>query len=692
MSSYNTFILKHWTEIESLWYSRISTEKILHFSYENYKGRPLPLYQIYSMLRSLTDKMDIIEIEKNNIYSVYREEYGSRISILEKEGGKKQEKVWSLYDGQVSIYISEKENNVNVYFKKDLLPTLLFVSQVDTMVLKLIHQTETIYSNSDFFELQHELKFLLITNKIIEERYKPLGISDLQWGKLIGNESSEYTVSRYCGGPKRWLIFSKTGIWFVNKEENEWNRIYDKEDPLLTGTIFEGELIPYEKRLENAPECLYWFIIMDCLARDADTTIGNEPHFIRMKESELFDETGINYNNSTLYVNSHTFISFYEPQEAFGVWKTLLDTKDAYGYKQDCLLFVKERANYEDTILKEWFSSININLYYKNKELFASNYNGDLIPFRGTDYYPMKIDMNIWLQENEIIQCKISEEKLIPIPFSGSLITIENIYQLKEKWNHFHNGEYVLKDTFIDGYDLQLYHTYQRKRKTILYSSIPSLYKKKILIIGDDTFYELPIRFDMVEKIDLILEKDISLVIGKDHLAENRSEIKIKDQCKQRNIPLHILSSNGDFLEMLEKENTWDIICIYSNIFLSFYWNRKNDQFWNIINKKERYLSLMFMDGNVLKETHDPAFSGFVINELTMVPYHMNFYRDYYTFTKETEKEKEKEKINYILPMKLFSIIKEGEQKRWDLGDEEELLHPQELFLSRMSRAGLYSI
>jgi hypothetical protein len=114
-----------------------------------------------------------------------------------------------------------------------------------------------------------------------------LHFRDLVYGGLVGNGENQYRVTVKADGVRKFLLFYQREVWLVHPAGEANRVIVNLPDDTLHGFIFEGELIPIEKRNfplgtdpnnrkkkldgtiadHDIPTNPYWFLIFDTIAK-----------------------------------------------------------------------------------------------------------------------------------------------------------------------------------------------------------------------------------------------------------------------------------------------------------------------------------------------------------------------------------------------------------------------------------------
>lgn len=229
-----------------------------------------------------------------------------------------------------------------------------------------------------------------------------LHFPDLVYGGIVGNDVNSYRVTLKVDGVRKFLVFYGREVWLVHAP-GEANKVIDSlPDTSLHGYIFEGELVPKDKRRypvgtdpsnpkwtllgtqtnDPVPRNPYWFLIFDVIARPpfgnfsagnlplGEKSIQLLPHFV--SQNELTESVGSNRStrsrmahaerlvrlqwvqsyfkseDSPLYLNTKKFRGFRSAADFFNVMSRIESERGsgAAPYEDDGYIFMPTRMPY----------------------------------------------------------------------------------------------------------------------------------------------------------------------------------------------------------------------------------------------------------------------------------------------------------------------------------------------------------
>lgn len=307
--------------------------------------------------------------------------------------------------------------------------------QLVTDVLHHIYETEMLYKKSEYDTIVSE--FNMLSGKVANKRpinkfdkdiiYNPrnLHYDDVVFGGLVGNPLTSYTVTYKADGIRKFLIFSKSGIWLIYPPYDA-TKLFGVNFDKFNGYVFDGELIPESQRKIGSPKQRYWFLVFDTISQPKTTVnsyfdpiIMDSPHKIRMAkaygELNMINEQLL---KSNMVVACKNFIeisgipTLYSqeiyPNILFNVMDRMETGKKDCAYLTDGYIFTpammsyrsgndklrlseRKLTNYADICKWKPADSITIDMIWdpSNKKLMVDNN----IPFAGTLNYPFDINV-----------------------------------------------------------------------------------------------------------------------------------------------------------------------------------------------------------------------------------------------------------------------------------------------------------
>jgi len=262
------------------------------------------------------------------------------------------------------------------------------LSNVITRILKVLHDTECIYTVENYNNIvsffnrtmrgssEQPIRRSSVINHKMLFQARNLNARDIVTGGLCNNEKYQYNVTVKADGERKLLVVHSTGVWLLMGPDQA-NLIFPFQEELLqklttntnrdpTGTILEGELIPFTNRKEKAPNTKYWFLIFDCLSRSTnrtdigDSSVQNLSHTDRLKWArqvkttlELLGSVSLANGQSLLTVNIKDFKGFDSASSLFEIIREMENRKEIgyYAYQDDGYIFTANNMpyNYRDT-------------------------------------------------------------------------------------------------------------------------------------------------------------------------------------------------------------------------------------------------------------------------------------------------------------------------------------------------------
>lgn len=94
----------------------------------------------------------------------------------------------------------------------------------------------------------------------------------------LENFMTQYSLCHKVDGFRKLLFIDTTGVWLLYPPY-QFNLVTRKQIPSLYGHIYDGELVPNEKRTAIAPKSKYFYVPFDTLATSDGTSVQKLPHF-----------------------------------------------------------------------------------------------------------------------------------------------------------------------------------------------------------------------------------------------------------------------------------------------------------------------------------------------------------------------------------------------------------------------------
>ena len=233
-------------------------------------------------------------------------------------------------------------------------------------ILKEVQDTFIVYGYPLQYQVINYLNRLLNTRQVngvdytILTQARNLHARDLVYGGLVGNRQTSYTVTAKADGIRKLLLFSPWGVWFI-MPPFEFNLISTSNYADFTGSVFDGELVPIERRImENgAPTTKYWYLVFDCLCDNGDLSVQNRPHGQRMMKAQFISnkiknvtptanpDNAIALLSKLLNFDTKDFRELRSPAQFFELMTLTLDNLKTLPYKNDGLMFTPENVSYQ---------------------------------------------------------------------------------------------------------------------------------------------------------------------------------------------------------------------------------------------------------------------------------------------------------------------------------------------------------
>ena len=367
----------------------------------------------------------------------------------------------------------------------------------------------------------------------METGYSPVKDKYFTGGRR--EQVTPYTVTHKADGMRFFLFVYKRNLWLLNPGVM-YIKVYgssvfpDVQEDFFTrnaGTILEGELIPEgsEFRIgQGAPSEKYWFIAYDILAKGGDKSVQKLPHMndvpqtgSRFRFAKAFTETFTqeltdmdismqtkDFRNFALRDNGNILVED-SPEVFFQTLERMFKEQEnsVPPYKTDGFIFTpaltpynlnQHKAPLQDRrltqipdickwkfakqITTDYAIQWNVDKTVLQLQVLHSWQKDTLIPFEGTDRYPLTSDLfdNTTLDKvrkyntGDILEFGIVAGKMVfekprpdkPVPNKEEIA--------KDNWELAHDP--ISKDT-LAGKDMVLFRKYHNKVKRSLYKTLP---------------------------------------------------------------------------------------------------------------------------------------------------------------------------------------------------------------------------
>jgi hypothetical protein len=175
-------------------------------------------------------------------------------------------------------------------------------------------------------------------NALVEPR--PLNITDMVYGGVVGNAETSYSVTIKADGERRLLCFDTTGIWLVYPFNN-YNLINRSKKPNI-GMVFDGELMA-KGDYNIDKEVAYFYVISDCIGYKGRSLV-NRPFRERLRIVQEFS-----IDNPLLKTHRKPYRDLDSPTNFYTAIQELFDIRKMGSFKNDGLIFVPNNSIYNVT-------------------------------------------------------------------------------------------------------------------------------------------------------------------------------------------------------------------------------------------------------------------------------------------------------------------------------------------------------
>lgn len=215
-------------------------------------------------------------------------------------------------------------------------------------IFKLLYDTTLIYTVEEIKKLNSDIVDWIGEKYLVQARN--LKLSDLQIGGIVENPCTSYVAAIKADGIRRILVFNRTGIWLVH-QPYDYNLVYrfDPESAEITGlydlsgTIFDGELVPRENRFGDLSEPEMYYFAFDTLAEQGDSNIQNKPYVERLNvANEYLSQIGFDYFQASV----KCVYPFETVDNFFSTMDFLFEEMKTLQYKNDGIIFTPADTMY----------------------------------------------------------------------------------------------------------------------------------------------------------------------------------------------------------------------------------------------------------------------------------------------------------------------------------------------------------
>ncbi len=572
------------------------------------------------------------------------------------------------------------------------------------VTLRLVLDTVILYTEKDRGDVSTEINSILKSNKrgyidhypLVQARN--LKMRDLVFGGLVGNPKTGYSITHKADGVRKMLYFNRSGIWLAST--TSITRLSSAEVPALTGTILDGELIPLEKRLNDAPKNKFWFLVFDTMAWINDNSVQNLHHHQRMQYAQTVVDILLPLKLDLLVVQTKSFFNFDTPAEFFERVREMFRQQPLLPYKEDGFMFTPQNEIYNPHSDKmplykrhltahpdicKWKppNELTIDLLLSEGYLYTIE-KGGYVPFDKFENVDLENPLTLNLPDSTIVEYAFDYQKNMLVP--------TRVRFDKDKPNRKDVAEDVAEDIrnpidkeTIQGNTFALLRKYHNSIKKNLFSSVKD--ERTLLDIGSGYGGDLG-KWKHFDKI-VAVEPD------QEHVEELKKRIKTYNMENKVKI---VVAGGQETDKITRAVKEWigrEVDVVSSMLSLTFFWQSSElvDDLTETISRNLRkggkYLFLT-MDGDLVEQTFEPAFgTGQVLKRLDLGPATLEYNSD--VFPKElninikgTIVENQREWLVRLDDLKLRLEKKGIFQQIVRKADEEKFLTEAEVIMTRM--------
>jgi SAM-dependent methyltransferase len=391
---------------------------------------------IRNNLRKEIYNNDIKYVEKLNYYSSFNKEYNLKYTVnSEKElpdvtkdfvpsVTRKRKRYSYKINDKFRLDMTKINNGETNEIELELLDFRNieyndFFSTI-VQVLRLINDTFIPYSVSEKEEIINFYNQTVKSNyssPILDHRQlvqaRNLKFEDVQYGGLVGNQKTAYTVTVKADGERYQMIFHTSGLYLVRPPE-EVILLTKLEFSNFSGMILDGELIPKEKRKGNHSSIIYVYLAFDCIAVPGGKTEFGDIYVQKLTYMERikFAQAGVNQirfrklPSNLIMANTKFFRTFITVDEFFRNMEKIKSMEQILDYETDGFLFTpygteynphSERVSYRDRVLLNYpdicklkpLELLTIDFAVKENKAYSLDKDGSLILFEGDKFNPI---------------------------------------------------------------------------------------------------------------------------------------------------------------------------------------------------------------------------------------------------------------------------------------------------------------
>ena len=528
-------------------------------------------------------------------------------------------------------------------------------------VFTWVNDTHNLYTINERDRLANDISSLLYGNyrelgRDLFVQARNLRQMDLVYGGLVGNNKTIYTVTYKTDGIRKLLVFHSSGIWLIYPPY-EYNLVFRVDVGELNGTIFDGELLPLDKRKDGANRAIYWFWIFDTLSFYGNSQFkkGNNkkhnpsqlPHGTRIKLAKLLIESPNNndlFKGNTLYINVKEFHSLNTVEDFYKWNSILLDKSDELPYETDGLIFtpestvynprteekysMKQRVLTEHPDICKWKPLKKLTIDFMIRILPDNKIQllvGNKITFKGSDNIPYvdAVDVNneklIGVPTGTVVEFMwdIDRKLFVPIRLRPDKLSPNREAVAVDNWILLNDP---LDEATMRGQSFTLLRRYHNSIKRSLIVGLQKLPQKtlKILDIGSGLFGDASKFASLKDKLQQIVlvepnpsyQEELNRRIDVYGLRKKTIVVQTKGQ-----------NSNEIFNDTTILPNSFDVITLMLS--LSFFWE-SSEILDGLVETIQRGLKIggtilfLTIDGDIVSQVFNPIFGGTTFKELIL--------------------------------------------------------------------------
>ena len=620
----------------------------------------------YNIRLSVNNELDIPEVSDFSVdtirekirFSYVLDSARIDMTIVDTITEKKREekRVGIIMLGEEAPKITYTSYEVEV----EMLGNLDKFREYEKQVVKIfqwLNETRMLYTVNEKNDLMKETNKILGTlgRKIVAEA-RNLKMRDMVWGGLIGGETlvkqtrqpgTAYTVTMKADGIRKLLIIDKIGIWLAYPPY-EFNLVYRANFKGMTGTVLDGESIPFEKRKEGAPNTELWFLAFDCLAYQGvnvqDIVHSSSDNTIKSRALYV-DTISKTFKTPILTIESKSFREFRTVEKFYNVMTVMFNNLDKMAYETDGFMFTpinppynsrlenvplhtRKLSKYQD--ICKWKPKEKITIDFRIKwiqleggkraiDLYVGELDGRKmkdVKFVGSKYNPFngEIDtehpVTIEIPTGTVVEYGWNYEKGVLFPHR---VRHDKIHPNRKEvalddWDDIHNP--ITKE-LMEGSSFELVYRYHNKIKRELFNQAKN--GSVLLDVGSGRGGDVS-KWEKFTKI-------FAIEPNEEHVTELMRRIQVEDK------EVTIIQSKAEEALQFIKEKV-DVISLMLS--MTFFWESSDtlDILIKLITETLKPGGMVFfiaMDGDVVEQLFSPVMGGATFKTIQLGPAIMDF-------------------------------------------------------------------